>query len=144
MGLYQQPSEEWDRLAPVDQTWITLQALIQEAFQCCLNVTAPTAGYQGFVPAQPFQQNMFGILGKEDNEEDNISIANKLATQVVALTYQSQLTQSTTANTSQRQEQQMAQIAAVQGAMYKTLDHSIAGMNALAFNVSGTGCGCYI
>jgi hypothetical protein len=67
-----------------------------------------------------------------------------MATQVAALTYQSQLTESTTANNSQRQEQQMAQIAAVQSATHETLHHIIAGMNALALNVSDAGCGCYV
>ncbi len=84
-SFYQQPFEEWDKLLPATQTWIALQALIQEAFQHCLNVTAPTAGHHGYAPAHPYQQNVFGILGK-DNDDDK---ANTVATQVAALTYQS-------------------------------------------------------
>jgi hypothetical protein len=50
-GLYQRPYEEYDTLALVGQTWITLRALIQEAFQHCFNMTTPTAGHQGYAPA---------------------------------------------------------------------------------------------
>jgi hypothetical protein len=112
--------------------------LIQEGFQHCLNATAPTAGHLGYAPACPFKQNAFGVL-VENNDNDNESIAATMATQVSALTYQSQLTQSTAANTSQRQDQQMAQIAAVQDATHKTLHQLINGMNALAFNASNAG-----
>jgi hypothetical protein len=55
-GLYQRPFDEWDRLTNVQQTWIELRTLIQEAFQHCLNTTAPTAGHHRYAPAQPFQQ----------------------------------------------------------------------------------------
>jgi hypothetical protein len=95
-------------------------------------------------PAQSFQQNAYGILGKDNNNQDEESITNTMATQVAALTYQSQSMQSTTANTSQRQEQQMAQIAAVQSAMHDTLHHVIAQLNALSFNASDTGHRCYV
>jgi hypothetical protein len=139
-GLYQRPFKEWDRLLPVVQTWIALQALIQEAFQRHLNATAPTAGHHIYVPAHPYQQNAFGILGK-DNDDDK---DNAVATQVAALTYQCQLTQSTAANTSQHQEQQMAQLSAVQDATHATLHKLIDGMNALVFNASNAGRGRYI
>jgi hypothetical protein len=79
----------------------------------------------------------------EDEDDDKASIAARVATQVAALTYQIQLTQSTATNTSQRQDQQMAQIAAVQGGTHKTLHHIIKGLNALTFNVSNAGHGCY-
>jgi hypothetical protein len=115
--------------------------LIQEAFQRCLNVTASTAGHQGYAPAQPYRQNAFGILGKDNDDNNKESIANTNATQVAALTYQSQLVQTMAANNSQHQEKQMAQITDVQGAAHKTLQHIIAGMNGLAFNVSDAGCG---
>jgi hypothetical protein len=58
-GLYQRLFKEWDRLTNVQQTWIALRTLIQEAFQCHLNATAPTAGHDRYAPAQPFQQNAF-------------------------------------------------------------------------------------
>jgi hypothetical protein len=109
-GLNQRPFEEWDRLLPATQIWISLQALIQEAFQCCLNTTAPTAGHHGYAPAHPYQQNAFGIPGKDDDNNK----ATTVATKVVALVYQSQLTQSTAANTSQCQEHQIAQLSAFQ------------------------------
>ncbi len=139
-GLYQRPLEEWDRLLPASQTWIALQALIQEAFQRRLNATTSTTGHHGYAPPHLYQQNVFGILGKVDDDNE----ANMVATQVVALTYQSQLMQSMAANTSQHQEHQMAQLTAVQDATHATLHQLIDGMNALAFNVSDTGHGCYV
>jgi hypothetical protein len=114
-GIYQRPFKEKDRLTVPNQTWIALRSLIQQAFQRRINTTAPTAGYHKFAPAQPFQQNAFGILGNDANDDDNIP------TQVAALTYQSQLTQSTTANTRQCHDQQMAHIAPAQSATHDTL-----------------------
>ncbi len=110
-GLYQRAFEEWDPLTDVQQMWIALQTLIQEAFQRHLNTTAPTAGHHRYAPAQPFQQNAFGALAK--NNDNDKSIAATVATRVAALTYQSQLTQTTAANTIQHQDQQMVQIEAV-------------------------------
>jgi hypothetical protein len=127
-----------------NQIWMALQTLIQESFQQCLNTAAPMAGHHGYAPAQPFQQNAFGILGEEDDDEDKELITNTMATQAAALTYQSQLMQSMTANTSQHQEQQMAQIVAVQSAMHDTLHHIIAQLNALLFNASDAGHGRYV
>jgi hypothetical protein len=46
-GLYIQPFEEWDQLTITRKTWISLQTMIQEAFQRRLNAMAPTAGHQG-------------------------------------------------------------------------------------------------
>jgi hypothetical protein len=56
-GLYIRAFEDWDLLAPVDQTWIALRALIQTAFQRRLNATAPTAGYYRYAPMMPHQQH---------------------------------------------------------------------------------------
>jgi hypothetical protein len=147
MGLYTRPFKEWDRLQPATQTWIELRCLIKEAFQHHLNATAPTAGGHGYAPAQLYNQNAFGILG-ETKSDDKESIANTMATQVAALTYQSQLTQSTAANTSQRHDMQMAQLAANQEAHQATMHQLIDGLNAVAFNISNTdhgtgrfGCG---
>ncbi len=100
-GLYLRPFEEWDRMIPNAQTWTALRTMIQDLFQRCLNATAPTAGQQGYAPALPFQQNAFGSL--EELEDDNNNVKT-VATQVAALTYQSQLTASTAVNTSERQE----------------------------------------
>jgi hypothetical protein len=139
-GLYIRPFKEWDRLLPVAQTWIDLHRLIQEAFQCRLNATAPTVGHHGYAPAQPYLQNAFGILSKaeSDNEE---SIANTVATQVAALTYQSQCTQSTAANTSQCHDMQLAQLAANQEAHLATMHQLIDSLNAVVFNISDAGRG---
>jgi hypothetical protein len=135
-GLYQQPFEEWDRLLPTTQMWIALQALIQEAFQRCLNTTTPTAGHHRYAPAHPYQQNAFGILGKDNDDNE----ANTVAMQMVALMYQSQLMQSTAANTSQHHKHQMAQLSAVQDATHVIIN----GMNALVFNASNAGHGRYV
>jgi hypothetical protein len=78
--------EDWDQLTLGVQTWIALQTMIQEAFQCRLNATSPTAGHQGYASAMPHQQNAFRILGQ--TKLDNVA----------ALTYQSQMTASTAAN----------------------------------------------
>ena len=50
-GIYTRMFEEWDRLTVVDQAWIALRQMIQEAFQRRLNATAPTAGGHGYAPA---------------------------------------------------------------------------------------------
>jgi hypothetical protein len=89
-------------MLPNAQTWITLWMMIQYSFQWRLNATAPTAGYQGYVPALPFQQNAFSALRESEDDNNNVKT---VATQVTVLMYQSQLTASTAANTSIRQEQ---------------------------------------
>ena len=126
-GLYIRMFEEWDRLDIADQTWIALRQMIQESFQRRLNATAPTAGGHGYA-------NAFGAL--EEASDDDDSVATAVASQVAALTYQSQLTASTAANSSQRQEQQIAHIAAVQDATHATLHQIIDGLNAVALNVN--------
>ncbi len=141
-GLYQQAFEEWDRLTAAQQTWIALLMLIQEVFQHRLNATVPTAGHHGYALAQPYQQNAFGILG-DDESNDEESIAKTVTTQVAALTYQSQLMQSMAANTSQHQDMQMAQLAANQDVQHATRHQLIDGMNAMAFNMSDAGPGCF-
>jgi hypothetical protein len=98
-GLYIRAFEEWDRLLATAQTWIELRRLIQEAFQRRLNATVPTAGGHGYTPA--FYQNAFGIL-ENNNSDDDESLASTVATQVAALTYRSQLTQSTAATIGQQ------------------------------------------
>jgi hypothetical protein len=95
--LYVQAFEGWDLLTNVDQTWIELQHITQEAFQWRLNATAPTAGHQGYAPAHPYIQKVFVALAED---EDNNDSADTVAIQVAALTLQSQATASTAANTS--------------------------------------------
>jgi hypothetical protein len=114
MGLYLRPFDEWDHLLPTVQTWIALRIMIQELFRRRFNTTAPTEGYHGYTPDLPFQQNAFGALAR-NNDSNKESIAASVATQVAALTHQSQLTSSTMANSSQRQGHQMVHIAAQQG-----------------------------
>jgi hypothetical protein len=64
--------------------------LIKEVFQRPLNTTAPTSGHHRYAPAQPFQQNAFRALAKDNDDEESISAM--VATQVAALMYQHQLT----------------------------------------------------
>jgi hypothetical protein len=92
-GLYVRAFEEWDRLLPAAQTWVTLRTMIQEAFQRRLNATAPTAGHHGYAPALPYQ-NAFGALATEDDEDDDgeESITESISNNLAALTYQSQMT----------------------------------------------------
>ena len=139
MGIYTRMFEEWDSLAVVDQTWLALCQMIQEAFQRRLNATAPTAGGYGYAPAY---QNMYGALGTESDDDDD-STTPTVATQVATLMFHSQLMASTAATTMQRHEQQLAHLAVVQDATHATLQGIIEGLNAVAFNVSdgswGTG-----
>jgi hypothetical protein len=104
-----------------------------------LNAMAPTTGGHGYVPV--YHQNAFGALESTDSDDDDVSMAHMVATQVAALTYQSQLTQSTAATTTQRQEMQLAQLAATQEAQHATLHQIIEGLNAVPFNVSNAGRG---
>ncbi len=98
----------------------------------------PTAGGQGYAPA--YHENAFGILGTNDSNDEE-SLANTVATQVAALTYQSQLIQTTAATTGQRQEMRLAQLATAQEAQHATMHQLIEGLNAVAFNVSNAGRG---
>ncbi len=118
-GLYLRPFKEWDRLQPVAQTRIALRAMIQEWFQRRLNAMAPTTGHQGYAPVLPHQQNAFGALAN-DADTDNNAIKT-VATQVAALTYQSQLTASTAANSSQPQELKLAHLALQQNLMHENM-----------------------
>jgi hypothetical protein len=84
------------------------------------------------------QQNTFGILGQNKLDDNSVET---VATQVAALTYQSQMTTSTTTNASQRAEQQFAHLASQQNMMHKNMHQIIAQVNALSFNQSNAGCG---
>ncbi len=86
----------------------------------------------------PHQQNIFGFLGQ--NKPDDKSVKT-VATQVVALTYQSQMTASTISNASQRAEQQCAHLASQQNMMHENMHQIIAQVNALSFNQSNAGHG---
>ncbi len=97
-GLYVRAFEDWDQLLEAQKTWIKLRRMIQDAFQHQLNVTAPTTGHLGYAPALPFQQNAFGTLANDDSDDTS---AATVATQMAALTHQSQITATTAANLSQ-------------------------------------------
>jgi hypothetical protein len=72
---------------------------------------------------------------------DKESVDGSIARQVAALTYQSQLTANTAANTSVHQEQQLAHLATQQNLMHKNMYQIIAGLNAVMFNRSDKGRG---
>jgi hypothetical protein len=126
-------------MQPQAQTWIALCALFQESFQCQLNAVAPTAGHHGYAPALPHQQKAFGALASDANTNDDS--VETVATQVVALTYQSQLTALMAAINSQCQEQQLAHLASQQNMMHENMHQLIAGFNVVVFNVSNKGHG---
>jgi hypothetical protein len=88
--------------------------MIQEECQQHLNTTSPTAGHHWYAPAWPFQQNAFGALMVDADDNNEESIVESVANQVAGLTYQSQLTALTTATMTQRNKQQLAAIAANQ------------------------------
>jgi hypothetical protein len=97
-------------------------------------------GHHGYAPALPFQQNAFGALAADDNDNE-VLIMEVVADQVAALTYQSQLTGSTATTTNQRNEQQLTAIKANQQATHGTLHQIIAQLNAVTFNMSDAGWG---
>jgi hypothetical protein len=141
-GLYVRAFEEWDRLQHAAQTWVALRTMIQEAFQRRLNATAPTAGHHGYAPVLPYQ-NAFGALATEDDDDDDDdgkeSITESVSNHLAALTYQSQMTASTVATTTQRNSQQLANIKANQQATHRTLHQIIVQLNAVTFNASDAG-----
>ena len=137
--LYIRAFEDWDQLTDPEKTWIRLRQLIQEAFQRRLNATAPTAGHQGYAPALPFQQNAFGVLANNDSDEDNST--ETVATQMAALTYQSQLMATTAANSSQQMGQYMQTLAHQQDLLHQNQHQMMEQMAALSFNQSDAGRG---
>ena len=98
------------------KTWIELRRMIQEAFQRRLNATAPTTGHQGCATALPFQQNAFGALAANNSDDDSMET---VATQMAALTYQSQLTATTATNLSQQMGQYLQTLAHQQDQLHQ-------------------------
>jgi len=141
-GLYIHAFEDWDQLAETAKTWIELRRLIQEAFQRRLNATAPTAGHQGYAPALPFQHNAFDALAGNDSDEDDST--ETVATQMPALTFQSQLTATTATNSSQQMGQYIQTLAHQQDLLHRNQHQMMEQMAALSFNQSdaGRGIGC--
>ena len=93
------------------------------------------------LPSTNPQPNFKNIRTLHRHIERALQTLPWVATQVAALTYQSQLTQLTAATTGQRQKMQLAQFAAVQEAQYATMHQLIEGLKAVAFNVSNAGHG---
>jgi hypothetical protein len=83
-----------------------------------------------YAPALPHQQNAFGALANDANTNNNS--VKTIATQVAALTYQSQLMALTAANNSQCQELQMAHLASQQNMMHENMHQLIVGLNVVA------------
>jgi hypothetical protein len=137
-GLYIRAFEDWDQLAEASKTWIELRRLIQEAFQRRLDATAPTAGHQGYAPALPYQQNAFGALAGNESDDDSTDM---VATQMAALTYQSQLTATTAANSSQQMSQYIQTLANQQDLIHQNQHQMMEQMAALSFNQSYAGRG---
>ncbi len=137
-GLYVRAFEECDRLQPTAQTWVALCTMIQEVFQRRLNATAPTAGHHGYAPALPYQ-NAFGALAPEDDDDEDGEelIAESVSNHLAALTYQSQMTATTAATTTQRNSQQLANIEANQQANAVTFNASDAGRGNQVFQIRG-------
>jgi hypothetical protein len=112
--------------------------MIQEAFQRRLNATDPTAGHHGYAPARPFQQNAFGALAANDWDDNS---ANTIASQMAALTYQSQHTATTAADSSQQMNQYMQTLAHQQDLLHQNQHKMMEQMAALSFNQSNAGHG---
>ena len=138
-GLYIRAFEDWDQLADTAKTWIELRRIIQEAFQRRLNATAPTAGHHGYAPALPYQHNAFGALA--GNDSDGEDSTETVATNLAALTYQSQLTATTAANSSQQMGQYMQTLAHQQDLLHQNQHQMMEQMAALSFNQSDAGRG---
>jgi hypothetical protein len=137
-GLCIRAFKDWDQLTKTAKTWIELRRMIREAFQRRLNATAPIAGHQGYAPARPFQQNVFGALAANDSDDDS---ANTIASQMAALTYQSQHTATTAANLSQQMNQYMQTLAHQQDLLHQNQHRMMEQMAALSFNQSDAGHG---
>jgi hypothetical protein len=115
-GLYVRAFKDWDQVLEAQKTGIEPRRMIQDDFQCQLNTTAPTAGHQGYTPALPFQQNAFGPLA--NNDSDNAS-ATTVMTQMVALTYQSQIMANAAGKLSQQMDQYVQTLAHQQEQLYQ-------------------------
>ena len=138
-GLYIHAFEDWDQLAKSAKTWIELRQLMQDTCQRQLNATVPTAGYQGYAPALPYQQYAFGALAS--NDWDGEDSAKTVATQMAALTYQSQQTATTVANSSQKMGQYIQTLAHQQELLHQNRHQMMEQMAALSFHQSNAGRG---
>ena len=107
--LYTRDFEDWDHKIATDKIWTTLKTFVQECYTRCLNATSITTGVQGYV------QNAFVALAEESDEEDDD--VQMIIVHMAALTTQSQLTASTTAETNASVTPAINQLAANQQAI---------------------------
>ena len=128
-----------DQLTEPAKTSIELRRMIQKACQRRLNVAAPTTGHQGYAPALPFQQNALGALATSDSDEEDST--ETVATQMAALTYQSQLMATTAANSSQQMGQYMQTLAHEQDLLHQNQHQMMDQMVALFVNQCNVGRG---
>jgi len=132
-GLYIRAFEDWDLLNPDDCTWVELRSIIQDAFERRLNATAPTAGHHGYAPALPYMlNNAFGAFGPSAETSDDESV-DTIATQMAAVTLQSQLTATTAANSSQRHEHGMQALAQQNQLLHANQHQILEQLAALSF-----------
>ena len=91
--LYTRDFEDWDRKIATDKMWTKLKTFIQESYTRRMNASSITSGAHRYV------QNAYAALGEESDEEDDD--VQTVITQMAALTTQSQLTASTSAETNE-------------------------------------------
>jgi hypothetical protein len=108
-GLYTRDFEDWDRKPSNNRIWTNLKTFIQECYMRRLNASSITSGAHRNV------QNAFAVLQDEFDEEDDD--VQTVITQMAALTTQSQLTATTTAETSASVAVAINQLNANQQAM---------------------------
>ena len=112
-GLYARDFEDWDRKPSADRIWINLKTFVQECYPRQLNASSIISRAHGYV------QNAFAVLQEESDEEDDD--VQTVITQMVALTTQSQLTATTTAETSASLAAAINQLHANQQTMQQQL-----------------------
>jgi rubrerythrin len=107
--LYTRDFDDWDRKPSSDRIWTNLKTFVQECYTRRLNASSITSGMHGYV------QNAFNVLQEESEEEDDD--VQTVITHMAALTTQSQLTATTTAETSESVAAAINQLNANQQAM---------------------------
>jgi hypothetical protein len=108
-GLCTRDFEDWDRKPSSDRIWTNLKMFVQECYTRQLNASIITSDAQGYV------QNAFAVLQDESEEEDDD--VQTVITKMAALTTQSQLTATTTAEISASVAVAINQLNANQQAM---------------------------
>jgi hypothetical protein len=110
-------------------------------FSVALKCDCPNRWESWLRPSNDSSAKHFWNFGAEAVDLDN-KTTDTVATQVAALTYQSQLTASTAANLIQRTaEQQFGHLATQKNLMHENMHQIIAQINALSFNQSNAGQG---